>query len=96
LCDVEVASGLRSAQLRKELSTQRAAEALQDYKDLPLRPHAHRALLERVWQLRNNFNAYDAAYVVLAEYLNAEFLTADDRLARSVRAHTSVRLTEIV
>jgi len=34
--------------------------------------------------------------VALAERLEAEFLTADERLARSVRAHTSVRLIGIV
>ena len=95
LCDIEVVSGLRSALLRKELSAERASEALQDYNDLPLRLHTHRPLLERIWQLRNNFNAYDAAYVILAEYLNAEFLTSDNRLARSVRAHTSVRVIEV-
>jgi predicted nucleic acid-binding protein len=71
-------------------------EALRDYDDLPLRRHAHRPLLQQIWKLRNNFSAYDAAYVVLAEGLDAELLTADDRLARSVRAHTSVRLAEII
>ncbi len=95
LSDVEFVSGLRSAILPKELSIDRAAEALRDYQDLPLRLHLHRPFLERMWELRNNFSAYDAAYVVLAEKLNAEFLAADDRLARSVSAHTSVRLMEI-
>jgi predicted nucleic acid-binding protein len=95
LCDVEFVSGLRSALARKELSIDRAAEALQDYQDLPLRLHPHRPFLKRIWELRNNFSAYDAAYVVLAEKLNAEFLTADDRLARSVSAHTSVRLMKV-
>ena len=96
LCDIEIASGLRSALLRKALSADRAAEALADYKDLPIRLHGHRPLLERIWELRNNFNAHDAAYVALAERLDAEFLTADVRLARSVRAHTSLRLIGIV
>jgi predicted nucleic acid-binding protein len=41
-------------------------------------------------QLRHNFSAYDATYVALAEQLDAELLTADQRLARAVRAHTSV------
>jgi predicted nucleic acid-binding protein len=95
LCDVEVVSGLRAALLRKELSSNRAAEALQDYKDLPLRQHGHRPLLQRIFELRNNFSAYDATYVALAERLNAALLTADDRLTRSVRAHTSVRLIQI-
>src|SRR5262249_27171552 len=81
LCDVEIASGLRSALLRRLLSADRAAEALADYKDLPIRLHGHWPLLERIWELRNNFNGYDAAYVAPAERLQAEFLTADDRLA---------------
>ena len=95
LCDIEIVSGLRTAILRKELSIDRAAEALRDYKDLPLRQHGHRALLQRVFELRGNFSAYDATYVALAERLDAEFLTADDRLERSIRAHTSVRLIPI-
>jgi predicted nucleic acid-binding protein len=92
LCDIEFASGLRSALVRKEISSDRAAEAIQDYRDLPLRLHFHRPLLERIWELRHNFNSYDAAYVALAERLNAELLTADERLARSVHTHTAVRL----
>ena len=95
LCDVEFISGIRSALLRKELSLARAAEAIEDYSDLPLRLHPHRPFLERLWELRNNFTAYDAAYVVLAERLNAALLTADERLARSVLSHTSIRLIEI-
>jgi predicted nucleic acid-binding protein len=95
LCDVEVVSGLRTALTRNELSSDRAAEALHDYKDLPLHQHGHRPLLQRVFELRSNFSAYDATYVALAERLDAEFLTADERLARSVRSHTSVRLIQI-
>ena len=29
----------------------------------------HYVLLPRIWQLRHNFSAYDAAYIVLAEKL---------------------------
>jgi predicted nucleic acid-binding protein len=94
LCDEEFISGIRSAVLRAHLSVDRATEAIQDYRDLPLRIHSHRPLLERIWELRNNFSPYDAAYVALAEGLNAEFLTADKRLERSVRSHTSVRVVE--
>jgi len=95
LCDVEIVSGLRSALFRKELSSDRATQALQDHMDLPLRYHSHRPLLQRMWDLRNNFSAYDAAYVGLAEHLGASFLTADDRLAKSVGIHTTIRLVEI-
>ena len=87
LCDVEVCSALRRALLAKRLSEQRAAEALEDYFDLPLIRHGHLRLLERVLQLRENFSAYDATYLSLAESLGALFVTADDSLARAVRRH---------
>lgn len=84
LCDVEVASGLRRAMLAGLVSERRAAEALEDYLDLPLTRHSHRSLLGRVLELRENFSAYDATYVALAERLKAEILTADARLGRAV------------
>jgi predicted nucleic acid-binding protein len=37
-------------------------------------------LLPRIWQLRRNFSAYDAAYVALAEKLGATLITRDARL----------------
>jgi predicted nucleic acid-binding protein len=37
-------------------------------------------LLPRIWQLRHNLSAYDAAYVVLAEKLGATLITRDGRL----------------
>ena len=42
---------------------------------MPLAP-----LLQRIWELRDNVTAYDAAYVALAERLNASVLTCDARL----------------
>lgn len=41
------------------------------------------AMLERIWALRENVSAYDAAYVALAELLGCALLTADGRLARA-------------
>jgi hydrogenase maturation protease len=41
-------------------------------------------------ELGSTFSAYDACYVALAERLDAALLTADRRLARAVRTHTSV------
>jgi predicted nucleic acid-binding protein len=35
----------------------------------------------RIWTLRQNLTAYDAAYVALAEALDAPLLTCDRRLA---------------
>lgn len=50
--------------------------------------HPHDALLLRIWALRDNVSAYDAAYVALAEALEAPLLTCDRRLARSI-GHTA-------
>lgn len=38
-------------------------------------------LLERMWALRDNVTAHDAAYVALAEVLDAPLITCDARLA---------------
>ena len=88
LCDVEVAAGLRRGMLRGALSEERTAEAIEDYLDLPLTRHGHQRLLPRILSLRDNFSAYDATYVALAERLDGELLTADERLARAARRHT--------
>lgn len=90
LCDIEVAAGLRRALLRELLSLERAEQALAQYLLLPLTRHGHQGLLPRMLSLRSNFSAYDACYVALAELLDAELLTADERLTRAVRTHTGV------
>lgn len=92
LCDVEIASVLRSALLRGRLTETRALEALRDYAELPITRHGHVALLSRALWLRANLSAYDAVYIALAEAIGAVFLTADARLARAVRVHTRVEV----
>lgn len=92
LCDVEVAAGLRRAVLRDLVTIERATEAVDHYRMLPLTSHGHQALMPRILDLRANFSAYDACYVALAEALGAALLTADERLARAVRAHTDVEV----
>ena len=72
------------------MDRERTVEALEDYLDLPLTRHRHRSFLGRVLELRDNFTAYDAVYVALAERLGAELLTTDGRLARAVLRHSTV------
>jgi predicted nucleic acid-binding protein len=48
--------------------------------------------LPRVWELRANLTAYDAAYVALAEALGAPLLTRDRRLARAAGHGARVEL----
>ena len=64
--------------------------AVADYLDLPLTRHAHTPLLPRMLELRENFSAYDATYVALAELLGASLLTADRALARAAVRHVEV------
>jgi len=93
LIDVEVLSALRRVVVAGAASAERAGEAVEDFLDLPIARYPHDTLAPRIWQLRENFSAYDAAYVALAEVLTdggAPLLTADGRLARSVNAHTKV------
>jgi predicted nucleic acid-binding protein len=78
--DLEVAQVLRRFVRAGTLPERRAAKALDDFRDLPVVRYAHALLLDRVWELRENTTAYDAAYLALAEALNAPLLTVDRRL----------------
>lgn len=92
LFDAEVVHVLRRYSLRKELPQARAREALEDLEAMRLARYAYLPLLPRIWQLRDNLSAFDAAYVALAEVLEAPLITSDRKLARtrSHRAHIMV------
>ena len=83
LVDLEVVSVLRAAHRAGRLPVLRARQALVDLMALPLQRTRHAELLPRIWSLRENVTAYDAAYVALAELLKAPLLTADARLTRA-------------
>jgi predicted nucleic acid-binding protein len=81
LLDVEVSSALRRLLRAGVLGARRAEEALLDWRDLVLTRYSHEPFLARIWELRENASAYDAAYIALAEALDAPLLTCDRRLA---------------
>jgi predicted nucleic acid-binding protein len=83
LVDIEVAHSLRRFVQSGELEQDAARMALEDLSSLDLERHAHEPLLDRIWALRENMTAYDAAYVALAEALDAVLLTCDGKLARA-------------
>lgn len=92
LLDLEVAQVLRRYLRDGELEAAAAAEALADLRSLDLERHSHEPLLDRIWALRANMTAYDAAYLALAEALDATLLTCDARLARSPGARRRVEV----
>ena len=92
LLDVEVAQVVRRYAANGDIDGERGRLALVDLADLPLRRYPHDFLLPRVWELGNNLTAYDAAYVALAEALDAPLLTRDRRLAAAVGHHAKIDL----
>lgn len=79
--DVEVVSALRGL-ARVDAALERSVPAaLVHLAGFPLRRTDLPPLLQRVWELRHNVSAYDAAYVALAEKLSAVLVTCDARLS---------------
>jgi predicted nucleic acid-binding protein len=81
LLDLEVAQVLRRWNRSGELEDQRAQQAVLDLLDLPVARQPHDLFLDRVWTLRHNLTAYDAAYLALAELVDARLVTFDRGLA---------------
>ena len=83
LIDAEVANALRRHTRAGDVSDSASWVALDTWRRLGATRYAIHALLDRIWQLRDNLSAYDAAYVALTETLGCSLLTADARLSRA-------------
>lgn len=92
LLDVEVAQVLRRYARSREVGIARATQALSDFMDVRVERYAMEPLLGRIWALRDIMTAYDAAYIALAEALDAPLLTCDARLASSTGHRASIEL----
>jgi predicted nucleic acid-binding protein len=90
--DLEVTQVLRRLARQGVVPVHRADEAVHDLLDLRINRYAHFVLLPRIWQLRHNLSAYDAAYIVLAEELGAALVTRDGRLASASGHAASIEL----
>ena len=92
LIDLEVVSAWRRLCAAGHLDADRAELAIGDLQVLRLERVPHRPLLERCWELRDNATVYDAAYIALAERLDAPLVTADQRVANAPGARCSIEL----
>lgn len=81
LFDVEVLHVLRRHSFTGALTADRERLVLDRFESTRLSRYAHATFLERIWELKDNLSAYDAAYVALAETLSAPLVTTDARLA---------------
>ncbi len=91
LLDFEVASALRGHVLSGLIGRARLDEALDDFTALRIERHQMTAMLDHVLDLRDNFTAYDAAYVVLAMALEAPLATAGRKMTEASRFGIEVR-----
>jgi predicted nucleic acid-binding protein len=65
------------------MSSVRAEKALQVYAGMDLNRYSHAILAPRIWELRHNWTPYYAAYIALAEALDAPLITRDRALVSS-------------
>jgi predicted nucleic acid-binding protein len=92
LLDLEVAQVLGRLVREGAVSAPRADQAVQDLLDLRVTRYPHFVFLSHIWRLRDNFSAYDAAYIALTERLGATLITRDSRLASASARRVSIEL----
>jgi predicted nucleic acid-binding protein len=94
LLDVEVLHALRRLVATGRLTADRAADARADFGDLVIMRYPHLPLADRIWALRSNLSAYDAAFVALSEALDVPLVTCDARLAAAPGHQARIELFE--
>ena len=92
LIDVEAAHSLRGLVRGGKVSAQLGSQAIDTVTRMPIERVNHQLLLPRIWSLRDNLTAYDAAYVALAERLGVPLVTGDARLSRAPGTECVVEL----
>lgn len=89
---VEVMSVIRGRLLARKVTLERAEDAVTALVDAAIDKVDPARLVPRMWELRGNVTAYDAAYAAAAEMLECPLLTGDLRLARARGVRCELRL----
>jgi predicted nucleic acid-binding protein len=99
LTPLEVMSAFRRLVQLDKLDARVAASVTSRFASLPVDRHdLTQPMMARIWELRGNVSAYDAAYIALLESLMAEQLTdgvlvtTDRRLAAAPNLSVEIRL----
>jgi predicted nucleic acid-binding protein len=94
--ELETINALRRLTKAGAVSERRAVEALNDLGNTPMVRYPHAPFRQRIWELRDALSAYDAAYLALAEVLDATLFTCDAGLAaRGRRSLGSARVRHV-
>jgi predicted nucleic acid-binding protein len=91
LVDVETVAVLRKRWLAGSISERRFQVAVGDLEAIDVDRYPTLPLMRRAYELRANVTPYDATYVALAEALNCELLTGDQRLASAPGPRCAIR-----
>jgi len=89
---VETVAVLRKRWLAGTVSQRRFATAVRDLEMIDIDRYPTLPLMRRAYELRANVTPYDASYVALAEALDCELLTGDDRLTNAPGPKCAIRV----
>lgn len=92
LLSLEIASVLRGLVRTGQIDVTDADQVIADLGSLGIEFYEHLAFLPRVFAMRDNLTAYDAAYVALAEALGVALLTCDMKLGRAPGNRAAVQI----
>lgn len=92
LIDYEVASALRGHVLGGKLAPAQLEEATKHFTAMKIERYPLSTMMRAVLDLRDNYTVYDAAYVVLAQALEAPLVTADAKLVEARKNGVEVRV----
>lgn len=83
---------IRGRLLGRKITLERADDAVAALGEMAMDKVDSGQLISRIWELRGNVTAYDAAYVAAAEMLECPLLTRGRRLARARGVRCEVRV----
>lgn len=79
IIELELLQTLRRLVRHNHIDQTQAENALLNLEALHIQTYSHTPLRHRIWELRDNLTAYDAAYFALAELLDAPLWTRDKK-----------------